>query len=135
MSSASNLGYENIKPFSNINPNYANVSGTTYVGNFGSNEIPTKGGGAGTIKRKIKNITKQYKRMKRGSRKSRRVKRTLRKRFISRKRTRTGRRRQSHRGGYHQFSMSNVAGYSLGGDLSPSQSALANPPPFEAYKH
>ena len=52
----------------------------------------------------------------------------------SRKHTSTHRRRRHMRGGqqYKQF-MSNVAytpSYSLGGQLNPSISALANPPPY-----
>jgi hypothetical protein len=39
-SGASNLGYGDIVPNSNVNPAFVNVSGDTYAGGFGSNEIP-----------------------------------------------------------------------------------------------
>lgn len=80
------IGYGNITPNSNVNPNYVNVGSTNNPSNFGSNEIPgTNGlpglsgakwnvdaaasrvpgicmkGGARKIKRKIKNITNKYK--------------------------------------------------------------------------
>jgi hypothetical protein len=95
-SGASNLGYGNTSPFSNINGGYVNVDSSNWPGRFGSNEIqgkppgPLPGlagtqnnvdaaagiypgssiiikGGAKKLKRKIKNITKHYK-MKGGSR-------------------------------------------------------------------
>jgi hypothetical protein len=102
-SGASNLGYGNVAPLSNINGGYVNVDNSQYAGRFGSNEIsgtppgPLPGlagtksnidaaagiypgtrlfnGGAKKLKRKIKNITKQYKRMKAGSRKIKSIKR------------------------------------------------------------
>jgi hypothetical protein len=42
-SSASNLGYPNITPFSNVNGNFANKMSENYSGGFSSNEIPTGG--------------------------------------------------------------------------------------------
>jgi len=77
-SGASNLGYGNVFPNSNVNPSYVNIDSSTYNGGFGSNQIPgfpglhgdksnvaaaagvnplLKGG----FRRKIKNITKMYK--------------------------------------------------------------------------
>ena len=106
-SGASNLGYSNIVPFSNVNGQYVNVGSTNNPANFGSNEIPGlpglagaksnidaaagkvpgiclfKGGSKG-IKRKIKNITKHYKKMKAGSRKMNSLKLKLRRRMASR---------------------------------------------------
>jgi hypothetical protein len=96
-SGASNLGYGNTSPFSNINGKFVNTDSSNWPGTFGSNEIqgkppgPLPGlagtqnnvdaaagiypgssiiikGGAKKLKRKIKNITKHYK-MKGGSRK------------------------------------------------------------------
>ena len=91
-SGASNLGYSKIIPLSNINGNYVNVHNSHNPYHFSSNEIsgePTIPGhglrGAsnnvdaaagrltsifkgGAIKRKIKNITKKYKKMKGKSR-------------------------------------------------------------------
>jgi hypothetical protein len=163
-SGASNLGYSEISPLSNINGQYVNVDSTNYSGSFSSNEIPGLNGlpglsgsknnidaaagkvpgiclkgGAKKLKRKIKNITKHYKKMRRGSKKMRTLKSKLRKRMVSRKmhnktmhnRRKTKRRRQ--RGGYSQF-MNNMPmsqTYKLGGiDLSPADSALATPAPF-----
>ena len=163
-SGASNLGYSEISPLSNINGQYVNVDSTNYSGSFSSNEIPGLNGlpglsgsknnidaaagkvpgiclkgGAKKLKRKIKNITKHYKKMRRGSKKMRTLKSKLRKRMASRKmhnktmhnRRKTKRRRQ--RGGYSQF-MNNMPmsqTYKLGGiDLSPADSALATPAPF-----
>jgi hypothetical protein len=40
-SGASNLGYGNIYPNSNVNPNMVNIDGSTYAGGFGSDEIPS----------------------------------------------------------------------------------------------
>ena len=82
-SAASNLGYANITPNSNINSNFVNKDNSHYSGGFGSNQIPglpglagakynvdaaaarvpgiCMSGGAKKLKRKIKNITKRYK--------------------------------------------------------------------------
>ena len=38
-SGASNLGYGNIDPLSNVNGSYVNVDNSQYTGTFGSNEI------------------------------------------------------------------------------------------------
>jgi hypothetical protein len=85
-SAASNLGYGNISPFSNVNGNFVNKFSTNNPANFGSNEVPGLPGlagaksnvnaaagivpgiclfkgGAKVLKRKIKNITKRYKKM------------------------------------------------------------------------
>lgn len=167
MSSASNLGYGNITPLSNVNGSYVNVDSSNFAGRFSSNEVPGLPGLAGSksnvdaaagvvpgiclfkggskkLKSKIKNITKQYKRMKAGSRKIKSMKRRLRHRAISRKLARSfagGRKRQTRhrrhrrhmRGGYAQYqnNMPSTGVYSTGGiHLSPSESALANPVPF-----
>jgi len=166
-SGASNLGYGNIAPLSNINGSYVNVDNSQYAGRFSSNEIPgtppgplpglagaksnvdaaagivpgiCMKGGAKKLKRKIKNITKHYKRMKAGSRKIKSIKRRLRSRAASRrfgralmggKRTRRRHRRQ--RGGYAQYQNNwpSTGVYSTGNvALSASESALANPPPI-----
>ena len=103
-SGASNLGYGNIYPFSNVNGNFVNVHNSHNPAPFGSNEIsgtppgPLPGlagaksnvdaaagvdpgiclfkGGAKALKRKIKNISKKYK-MKGGSRKMRSLRKKL----------------------------------------------------------
>ena len=82
-SAASNLGYANITPNSNVNGNFINKDNSHYPGGFGSNQIPglpvlagakynvdaaaarvpgiCMSGGGKNLKRKIKNITKRYK--------------------------------------------------------------------------
>jgi hypothetical protein len=109
-SAASNLGYGNVNPY-NSSP-YVNGTSSNYSGSFSSNEIPgtppgplpglagaksnvdaaagkvpgiCMNGGSKTLKRKIKNITKYYKRMKAGSRQIKSIKRTLRSRVSSRR--------------------------------------------------
>lgn len=157
---ASNLGYGNINPY-NTSP-YVNGISSNYSGSFSSNEIPglpglagaksnidaaaarvpgicMKGGGAKNLKRKIKNITKQYKRMNHGSRKLKSLKKRLRSRTLSRGMARqfAGRRRsrrhRRQRGGYSQYmnNMPNTSSYQVAGiNLSAGQSALANPAPI-----
>jgi hypothetical protein len=164
-SGASNLGYGNIYPFSNVNGQYANVYSTNNPANFGSNEIPGlpglagaksnidaaagkvpgiclfKGGSKG-LKRKIKNITKKYKKMKAGSRKMKSLKKKLRTRMASRslarrfaggkRRTKT-RRHRAQRGGYSQYqnNLPMTPTYQVAGiNLPSSQLGLANPPPI-----
>jgi hypothetical protein len=152
MSSASNLGYGNITPLSNVNGSYVNVDSSNFAGRFSSNEVPGLPGLAGSkfkggskkLKSKIKNITKQYKRMKAGSRKIKSMKRRLRHRAISRKlarsytggrnrHTRHRRHRRHMRGGYAQYqnNMPMTPSYQVAGiHLPSSQIALANPPPI-----
>ena len=82
-SAASNLGYANIIPNSNVNSNFINKDNSHYPGGFGSNQVPglpglagakynvdaaaarvpgiCMSGGGKKLKRKIKNITKRYK--------------------------------------------------------------------------
>jgi hypothetical protein len=178
-SGASNLGYGNITPLSNINGSYVNVDNSQYAGRFGSNEIPGTPpgplpglagaksnvdaatgvvpgiclfkGGAKKLKRKIKNITKHYKRMKAGSKKIHRLKSMLKKRAASRKLARSlaggrrrnisrkisrslaGGRRRRQRGGYAQYqnNMPMTPTYQVAGiNLPASQLGLANPPPI-----
>ena len=165
-SGASNLGYGNINPY-NTSP-YVNGTSSNYSGSFSSNEIPglpglagSKSnidaaagvvpgicnfkGGAKNLKRKIKNITKQYKRMKAGSRKIKSLKKRLRTRMASRKLARSlalagGRKTRHHRrhrrggqrGGYSQYqnNMPMTPTYQVAGiNIPSSQLALANPPP------
>lgn len=174
-SGASNLGYSNIAPLSNINGSYVNVDNSQYAGRFSSNEIPgtppgplpglagaksnvdaaagrvpgiCMKGGAKKLKRKIKNITKQYKRMKAGSKKIRTLKNRLRSRAASRSLARqlAGRRRsrrhsrrhRKQRGGYAQYqnNMPMTPTYQVAGiNLPSSQLALANPPPITALNN
>jgi hypothetical protein len=104
-SGASNLGYGNITPFSNINSSYANAYNTHNPYHFGSNEIPGLPGlagaknnvdaaagkvpgiclfkgGAKKLKRKIKNITKKYK-MSRNKNRTRNIKNRIKSKFNS----------------------------------------------------
>jgi hypothetical protein len=168
-SGASNLGYGNINPY-NTSP-YVNGTSSNYSGSFSSNEIPglpglagSKSnidaaagivpgicmykGGAKKLKRKIKNITKHYKKMKSGSRKMKSFKNKLRRRMASRKASRSmarsltgGRRtRNRHRrsgsrqrGGYSQYqnNLPMTETYKVAGiNIPASQLALANPPPI-----
>ena len=169
-SGASNLGYGNIAPLSNINGSYVNVDNSQYAGRFSSNEIPgtppgplpglagaksnidaaagrvpgiCMNGGAKKLKKKIKNITKQYKSMKAGSRKIKSIKRRLRSRAGSRSLSRQlagkrhsrrhTRRHRRQRGGYAQYmnNMPNTPSYQVAGiNLPANLSALANPTPY-----
>ena len=170
-SGASNLGYGNITPNNNINGYFVNKDSSNWPGTFGSNEISGSppgifpaglagaksnvdaaagkvpgicmNGGAKKLKRKIKNITKQYKRMKAGSKKIRTLKHRLRSRAASRSLARqlAGRRRsrkysrrhRRQRGGYAQYqnNLPMTPTYQVAGiNLPASQLALANPPPI-----
>ena len=160
MSCASNLGYGGIYPNSNVNPAFVNVDGSTYAGGFGSNEIPssihsmrgasnnvaaTSGNwtGGGRFRRR-NNISKLYRMKKSMRRSSSRRRRSIYRRSGGRriKSRRYGRkpvrRTRRQRGGeYAQFD-SNVPytpGYSLGGPLPASLSALANPPIYHQYNN
>lgn len=171
-SGASNLGYGNINPY-NTSP-YVNGTSSNYSGSFSSNEIPglpglagSKSnidaaagvvpgicnfkGGAKKLKRKIKNITKHYKKMKAGSRKVKSFKNKLRNSMASRqasrslarsmalaggRRTRRRRHRRSgrrgQRGGYSQYqnNLPMTPTYQVAGiNIPSSQLGLANPPP------
>ena len=163
MSCASNLGYGGIYPNSNVNPNAVNVTGSTYAGQFGSDEIPSSshsmrgassnvaaasgnwtGGGSRRRFRRRNNISKLYRMKKSMRRSSSRRRRSVYRRSGGRriKSRRYGRkpirRTRRQRGGvYTQFD-SNVPytpGYSLGGPLPPSLSALANPPIYHQYNN
>ena len=174
-SGASNLGYGNVAPLSNINGAYANVDSSNWPGTFGSNQIPGLPGlagaksnidaaagnvpgiclfkgGAKKLKRKIKNITKHYKKMKAGSRKIKSLKHRIKSRMASRSMAggrsrslarsmarsmaggrRTKHRRHRQRGGYSQYqnNLPMTPSYSVGGVLPASQLGLANPPPIQ----
>jgi hypothetical protein len=172
-SGASNLGYGNIPPFSNYNGNYVNVDNSHSSALFGSNVIPGPPGlsgakynvdaaagvvpgiclfkgGAKKLKTKIKNITKGYKKMKAGSRKSRSLKQRLRAKMLSKRsargrmfagsrsrKTRQRRRSRAQRGGYGQYqnNLPMTQSFSVGGILPPSLSALANPPPIQVLSN
>jgi hypothetical protein len=170
-SGASNLGYGNTNPY-NMSQ-YVNGTSSNYSGSFSSNEIqgtppgPLPGlagaksnidaaagivpgiclfkGGAKKLKRKIKNITKHYKKMRAGSRKMKSLKKNLKSRMSSRSLARSmalagGRRKKSRRnrsrrqrGGYSQYqnNLPMTPTYSVGGVLPANQLALANPPPIK----
>jgi len=99
-SGASNLGYGNISPLSNINGRYVNVDSSNSPGTFSTNTIPGLPGLAGAknnvdaaagyvpgiclfkggskqLKRKIKNITRKYK-MKGGTKRRSQLKSKMR---------------------------------------------------------
>jgi hypothetical protein len=160
-SAASNLGYGNITPFSNVNANFVNKYSSNNPASFSSNEIPGLPGLAGSksnidaaagvvpgvclykgggrrLKRKIKNITKRYKKMAKSNKSHLRKKiKSLKKKLHSltlayknKKKHRT--RKHKQRGGYAQYQNNqpfyNV--YSTGGILPPNLSALATPVPI-----
>ena len=162
-SAASNLGYGNTTPYNMSS--LVNGTSSNNPANFSSNEIPGlpglagaksnidaaagidpgiclyKGGSKG-LKRKIKNITKHYKKMKAGSRKMKSFKSRLRRRMTSRKASRglarglvggrRSRRRHRQRGGYSQYqnNMPMTQTYQVAGiDIPSGLLALANPPP------
>ena len=175
-SAASNLGYGNVNPYNN-SP-YVNGTSSNYSGSFSSNEIPgtppgplpglagaksnvdaaagkvpgiCMNGGSKQLKKKIKNITKYYKRMKAGSRRIKSIKRTLRSRVSSRKSFAGSRRKSTRRfagsrrsrrsrfagskqrGGYAQYqnNLPMTPAYQVAGVTLPaSQLGLANPPPY-----
>ena len=168
-SGASNLGYGQITPLSNINGQLVNVHNTNNPANFSSNEIPglpglagaksnidaaagivpgicLLKGGAKKLKRKIKNITRKYKKMGKNGRKLKSVKNTVKNLMSSRsamrsfaggRRKKRGTRRRTRRvrrqrGGYAQYQNNQPFdnSYSVGGVLSASDSALANPAPI-----
>jgi len=162
---ASNLGYGNIVPLSNIDGKLVNVTNSNNPANFSSNETMQSGfglfgtksnitaaagqapgiclfkGGSKVLKRKIKNITKIYKKMKHGSKKIKSFKHKLRSKMASRNiakgfnggKRRTRRNRRKQRGGYSQYqnNLPLTPSYSVGGILPASQLGLANPPPIK----
>ena len=100
MSGASNYGYGNVVPNSNVNPNYVNVTGSNYPGGFGSDIIPSSShscqappnniiaaSGTWTGNGGRKNIRKVYKRMQGGKRKSTHSKKLRRFRKSGKRRT------------------------------------------------
>ena len=195
-SNASNLGYGNIAPFSNVNGKFVNIDNSHSPAMFSSNQIPgfpglagaknnvdaaagyvpgiCLKGGAKKLKKKIKNITKQYKMKK--SKNFKNIKKSLKKKYGSkinlsnkknvssaaninrmlaiarigggsrkthRMKNRRMRKTRHQRGGSYQ-SIPYPAGYSqyqnnlpmtptysVGGQLSSSNLALANPPPIK----
>lgn len=162
-SGASNLGYGSTKPFSNVDGAYANKGSTNNPATFGSNEIPKggpnglygivdnvkaisgnvnslsffKGGGRRRklLRQKIKNITRKY----RGG--SRKMRKSLRRRFSKSSMARRRGRSRSFYGGssgaptpYNNEAM--AYGYALGGPMpidSGKNIALANPPLLHRY--
>jgi len=175
----SNFGYGNLNPYgSNVNSAFVNKDSSNFAGGFSSNEIPGLPGLAGAknnidaaagivpgigifkggakhFKRKIKNITKRYKRkmgMKGGKKHLRSIKSRIKAKYASRSRSmgrsrmssRAGsrhRRSRSHkrrqRGGYSQYqnNLPMTPTYSLGGVLPASQLGLANPPPVQVLSN
>ena len=175
----SNFGYGNLNPYgSNVNPAFVNKWSSNNPANFGSNEVPGLPGLAGAknnidaaagivpgigifkggakhFKRKIKNITKRYKRkmgMKGGKKHLRSIKSRIKAKYGSRSRSRGKGRgrtmgnsrmssrargragsRRRQRGGYSQYqnNLPMTPTYSVGGVIPASQLGLANPPPIQ----
>ena len=116
-SGASNLGYGNITPNSNINGKYVNVDNSNSPATFGSNEIPglpglagaknnidaAKGyvpgiclfkGGAKHFKKKINKISRKYKMKGRKTTKS--IRRRIKSKYASKSRSRSRSRLRGH---------------------------------------
>ena len=182
---SSNFGYGNLNPYgSNVNPAFVNKDSSNFAGGFSSNEIPGLPGLAGAknnidaaagivpgigifkggarhFKRKIKNITKRYKRkmgMKGGKKYLRSIKSRIKAKYGARSRGASrgasrgrsmgrsrmsaradSRRRRTRRqkGGYAQYqnNLPMTPTYSVGGVLSASQLGLANPPPVQVLSN
>lgn len=131
---------------SNEIPGLPGLSGAKWNVDAAASRVPgiCMKGGARKIKRKIKNITNKYK-MKGGKsmkRKVRVMKSKIRSKYSKRRHGKTchcklcNRKSRRHtrkhmRGGYSQYqnNLPLTQTYSLGGPLSSSESALANPPP------
>ena len=180
----SNFGYGGMNPYgSNVNSVFVNKWSSNNPANFGSNEVSGLPGLAGAknsvdaaagivpgiaiykggykkLKRKIKNITRKYKRsmaMRGGKKYVRSIKSKIKAKYASASRgrsrgrarsmgrsrsrsrmtARAGTRRRhgkrKQRGGYSQYynNFPNTPTYSVGGVLPASQLALANPPPVK----
>ena len=133
-SAASNLGYANITPNSNVNGNFINKDNSHYPGGFGSNQIPglpglagakynvdaaaarapgiCMSGGGKKIKRKIKNITKRYKMTKKSmKRKASGIKKKI-KSILSRSISRSRSRSFAFAGGKKRKTRRQKGGYS-----------------------
>lgn len=146
MSGASNLGYGDTPPLSNVNPEYANAYGIHSSGGFSSNQTAGKSKSKRNIrklKRSVKAITKRYKRMRAGSRRISRMKRKISSKFICSKCRRKNahgrcvRRRRTLKGGdgYSQLDNNNPISHNVqmaGIHLPASQLGLANPAPYTA---
>jgi len=140
------FGYDNV-PNGNINPNYVNVTSSNYSGNFSSNEVPksclsTSIGGRKIkkLKRRIKNISNIYNmKHKKKTRisKLKQSNRSRQKRSRRNRSTRNRSKRHQHGGHYSQYGNNDPSsqGYSLGGDSSQMNSALANPPMYKGYNN
>jgi hypothetical protein len=176
----SNFGYGNSNPYGgNVNSAFVNKFSSNNPANFGSNEVPGlpglagaknnidaasgivpgigifKGGvfkgGAKHFKRKIKNITKRYKRkmgMKGGKKHLRSIKSRIKAKYGSRsrgrmsaragsRRTRSRSHKRRQRGGYSQYqnNLPMTPVYSVGGVIPASQLGLANPPPIQVLSN
>ena len=153
-SAASNLGYGNIAPLSNINGRYVNVDNSHSPATFGSNQIsgtppgPLPGlagtknnvdaaasifpgssilvGGMKNFKKKINNITKKYK-MSVGSRKRKNLKKRIRSKYASKSRARSSKRNTRH-------TRKNSRRY-RGGYTPPGQPGIPYPPGYSQYQN
>jgi len=149
-SGASNLGYGNSNPLSNVNGQYVNITNSNYSGKFSSNEISgtplpglagsksnidaaagkvpgicmSGGGNFKKLKQKIKNITKQYKQMKIGSKKMNNIKSNLRTKRFSRKLARSLSLSGGRRGRGLSFAGKRGRGLSLSGGKRSRRRAL-----------
>jgi len=152
------IGYGNIIPNSNVNPDYVNVDGSNYSAGLSSNEIPNAGlrgisnnvdaANASVITRssgfglkggkgKKYNIRSMYKRMttRRGGRKISRRRSSMKRGgyvYSSKSKSRRSRSGRRTRGGKRRYRGGNTEftnNFALASTkLSPDNSALANPP-------
>ena len=150
-SAASNLGYGNIAPLSNINGRYVNVDNSHSPATFGSNQIsgtppgPLPGlagtknnvdaaasifpgssilvGGMKNFKKKINNITKKYK-MSVGSRKRKNLKKRIRSKYASKSRARSSKRNTRKNSRRYR-----------GGYTPPGQPGIPYPPGYSQYQN
>lgn len=129
MSYNSNLGYADLNPYV-VSGQFTNPANSSYAGSFGSNETQggsicnnamlkggTKKGGKwqDSIRRKIKNITRKYKKM--AKRRSKSMRKRLRSRYLRKTKTKT--KSRNMKGGYtykrHKSSRKTTGHYGGGG--------------------
>ena len=139
--------YSGDKFTSTVNPNSVNVNAMPLPGSNiqsaasyfpcanGSSSNQSGGKRTKINRRKINKISRMYK-MK-SKRHIKRMKSRLRSKFRRSRRATRRHKRRGQRGGYAQYqnNMPMTQTYSLGGQLSPSSSALASPPPYQVLSN
>ena len=137
-SNASNLGYGNQNPYVTTSP-LVNSTNSTYSGNLSSNEIPGTNGlpGLHGISSNVAaaNASRggsRRSRRRRSRKTTRRSKKRHTKKYKKRHTKKRHTKRRGHRGGYSQYQNNYpmTPSYSIGASLNSSNSALANPAPY-----